>query len=450
MKTSTGKITRKLLTVAMTAVMLVVMFPSMAAAATPNFAQMSYGGTFTFNHDWWRVHLKAGSMENMVDGNTNTTAKFQIDKGYFAYLDRVWETPMRVGSVSLDLKDKGGPDSYVCIFTTSDGSTWDVAEGKPSKPNTNSFSLDGAEILGVRIGLREGSGYNSAWEIREISIEPQVTLEAEVLPEDIRLTWMYGAPYLNLTCGSTTLLSKASSESGTYTYRVEPNTEYTFTITDSRGKSASVTVLSAPTRPGAPSWTTERDGITLEWEAVDGAIAYRIYRGGVLLQEVTDGTSYLDTTVTPGGNSYEYEISAVNISAEGPKSLATAAVSYVPVPPTGVPTLIVSVTGQTRTQATWSAVDGATGYRLYRNGVLIIETTGTTYSDTGLEPGLYVYEVSALNEDGEGPKSEMASATIVPRPTYVPKIWKPSAKPCVIWTQRGKLVVECGKLVVEW
>lgn len=53
-----------------------------------------------------------------------------------------------------------------------------------------------------------------------------------------------------------------------------------------------------------------------------------------------------------------------------------------------------------------------TGYNVYRDGVLISTAAGTTYIDTGVTAGVtYTYAVKAVNEEGEGPHSNDASAT---------------------------------------
>jgi len=63
---------------------------------------------------------------------------------------------------------------------------------------------------------------------------------------------------------------------------------------------------------------------------------------------------------------------------------------------------------------TWPASAGATSYRIYRgtaSGQLgttpIATATGTSYKDTGLSPTpIYFYQVSAVNADGESPRTE--------------------------------------------
>jgi len=64
----------------------------------------------------------------------------------------------------------------------------------------------------------------------------------------------------------------------------------------------------------------------------------------------------------------------------------------------------------------WSVVSGATSYKIYRSTdsytTAIATTSGVSYSDTGLSTATsYSYKVSAVNAEGEGEKSSVASAT---------------------------------------
>jgi hypothetical protein len=117
-----------------------------------------------------------------------------------------------------------------------------------------------------------------------------------------------------------------------------------------------------------------------------------------------------------------------------------------PPPPNGAP---VAVTGVTATAGTgqvtvsWNAVSGATSYPLYRTGnsgndaatPSVTGITGTTFTDTGLNPGTtYYYRVVAVNSSGASGFSTEASASTPgtnPDPTKFnfetdTQLWKPS------------------------
>lgn len=61
---------------------------------------------------------------------------------------------------------------------------------------------------------------------------------------------------------------------------------------------------------------------------------------------------------------------------------------------------------------TWSAVDGATKYNVYRDDTLLGTTTGLFYvDDTAAENTEYTYAVSAVNSAGESPKTTITVYT---------------------------------------
>lgn len=60
----------------------------------------------------------------------------------------------------------------------------------------------------------------------------------------------------------------------------------------------------------------------------------------------------------------------------------------------------------------WDAAEGATSYKLYRDGALLATLTGTTYTDTDVSPNSsYVYTVSGVNAEGEGDPAELTAST---------------------------------------
>ncbi|WP_230886042.1 chitinase [Streptomyces spinoverrucosus] len=60
----------------------------------------------------------------------------------------------------------------------------------------------------------------------------------------------------------------------------------------------------------------------------------------------------------------------------------------------------------------WSAVSGATGYAVYRDGARVQTVTGTSATVTGLAPETaYGFQVSAVNDAGESARSATVTAT---------------------------------------
>lgn len=146
----------------------------------------------------------------------------------------------------------------------------------------------------------------------------------------------------------------------------------------------------------------------LTWEAVDGAVSYRVYRatsknGTYSLMKTTTKTSYLNTSAR-AGKTYYYKVVAV---AE--RSAANSAESALRYRTCDLPSPVVSVgnaEASGKPRVTWGAVEGATGYQVYRakskNGTytLMKTTKSTSYTNTAAKAGdTYYYKVVALAEN---------------------------------------------------
>ncbi|MGW1980970.1 chitinase [Streptomyces collinus] len=81
----------------------------------------------------------------------------------------------------------------------------------------------------------------------------------------------------------------------------------------------------------------------------------------------------------------------------------------VPAAPGG---LSVSGTTSSSVSLSWSAVPGATGYNVYRDGTKVTAVTGTSATVTGLSASTsYSFQVTATNSAGESAKSAAVSGT---------------------------------------
>lgn len=77
------------------------------------------------------------------------------------------------------------------------------------------------------------------------------------------------------------------------------------------------------------------------------------------------------------------------------------------------PALTTSALSATSVRAAWTAVRGATGYRLYRNGAQVYAGSALTVDDTGLTTGAaYAYTVAAVGGRGVGPASSASSVAL--------------------------------------
>ncbi|MFP4545569.1 MAG: fibronectin type III domain-containing protein, partial [Methanomassiliicoccales archaeon] len=189
---------------------------------------------------------------------------------------------------------------------------------------------------------------------------------------------------------------------------------------------------SVPTAPQNLAADADDGKVSLTWNAPsdDGGASitdYRIYRGtssGQLSHHTTTGsTSYTDSSVT-NGQKYYYKVSAVNSEGEGPKSSEVSATPESADQDTepSAPQDLTASSSDGKVSLSWNAPsdDGGasiTDYRIYRgtsSGQLSHHTTtgSTSYTDSSVTNGQkYYYKVSAVNSEGEGPKSSEVSAT---------------------------------------
>ncbi len=165
--------------------------------------------------------------------------------------------------------------------------------------------------------------------------------------------------------------------------------------------------------------------VSLVWDAVvdtggSGLAGYRLYRDGELLIETVE-TTFTDSTVAAASD-YTYTVLAfdgaepVNESAVVTVAVSTLPVSVDTVPP-GVPANFeANEVTDASVSLVWDAVvdtggSGLAGYRLYRDGELLIETVETTFTDSTVAAASdYTYTVLAF--DGAEPANESAVATV--------------------------------------
>jgi fibronectin type 3 domain-containing protein len=150
---------------------------------------------------------------------------------------------------------------------------------------------------------------------------------------------------------------------------------------------------------------------------------YSIYRGRTsgnlsYLAKVGNVLTYADASVR-AGVTYYYQVRAVNASGEGLRSNEVSA-TVVPVP--SAPQGLRGAPGDRRVDLTWTEADDygsvITNYRIYRGTTpgdlsLLVEVGDViSYTDTKVTNGVtYYYQVSAVNEHGEGSRAAEASVT---------------------------------------
>ncbi|HEV7203265.1 MAG TPA: hypothetical protein VGN18_01575 [Jatrophihabitans sp.] len=170
--------------------------------------------------------------------------------------------------------------------------------------------------------------------------------------------------------------------------------------------------VAVPAQPSGVTAVGRSGQVSLSWAAVPGASEYRIFRDGAQIA-TTLVASFLDTGLVDG-TAYAYQVRAVNVAGWSPRSVEVTAVPTPDAP--AVPTGLAATPGDGQVSIAWTAVSGASGYALYRDGVLVSSPSAPAFTDTGLTDGTsYAYTVAALNSD----VSSAPSAAVVAVPVAV-------------------------------
>ena len=193
-----------------------------------------------------------------------------------------------------------------------------------------------------------------------------------------------------------------------------PNTAYSMQVTavvGTCGESAKSDALSVTTNTSVPTGLDKNSlattGFTLNWTAVTGATSYKVYKDGSLYADNITDTSKALTGLCPN-TAYSMQVTAVvGTCGESAKSEALSVTTNSSVP-TGLDSNNITSSSFT---LTWTAVTGATGYKVYKNGSFYADSAGTSKSITGLaDDTTYSMQVSAVTGTcGESTKSTALS-----------------------------------------
>nr|WP_251096887.1 glycoside hydrolase family 18 protein [Streptomyces sp. Caat 7-52] len=124
----------------------------------------------------------------------------------------------------------------------------------------------------------------------------------------------------------------------------------------------------------------------------------------------TTGASTTSVTVYTHGWYGQAAYYADDVSVYGPDGGGGG--DPAPTVPSAPAGLSVSGTTSSSVSLSWSAVSGATGYNVYRNGTKVTAVTGTSATVTGLSASTsYSFQVTATNAAGESAKSATVTGT---------------------------------------
>ena len=175
----------------------------------------------------------------------------------------------------------------------------------------------------------------------------------------------------------------------------------------SSAKSSGVGQTCKLARPDVEESNVSSTGkIKLEWDKIEGAVKYKIYRrvgksGSYKSYETTTSTEFIDNDTTPG-KVYYYKVKAVhsNSSANSAKSSGVGQTCKLERPDVTVKL------SSGNPKLTWDKVEGAAKYYVYRatsedgKYTKIKTTTSLKYTDKSVEEGTtYYYKVKAVHSN---------------------------------------------------
>lgn len=246
---------------------------------------------------------------------------------------------------------------------------------------------------------------------------------------------------------------------------VEPETTYVYRVVNVNGNisgdfsnQVSVLTVDPPAAPTNLSSTATHDSVTLTWDApADGQYitGYQILRrqppGEETLQVYvadtgSSATEWTDTNVE-ASTAYVYRVKAINAAGVGAQSNFTRP-ETLPIPPLAAPGNLSATATHDAVTLTWEASDDdrVTGYRIQRDGQVIVADTGSTdtgYVDSAVSADTaYEYGVSALGSDSSVSDTVSVSITTTAPP---PSGDRPSQAP-----QNVRASSSSGSVTLTW
>jgi len=318
--------------------------------------------------------------------------------------------------------------------TSSTGSYSKVGTVTGTNYNNTELTINKTYYYKVRAYKTVGSSksyseYSSIVSAKPVLATPTLVKASATSSDSIHVTWeevpgamMYevytstsnSGPYNFYTGTSQPWTESNGFEAGkTYYFKVRAyRTEYVGGPKNYSGFSSIVNVklvLGVPTSVKAV--TSSYNSIKTTWAAVNGATGYVVYRstakdGTYSKVGTATGKSYNNTGLTTN-TTYYYKVRAYRtVGTTNVYSNYSSVVSAKPIPAT--PTSVKAVSSSYNSiKTTWAAVNGATGYVIYRSTAKdgtyskVGTVTGTSYNNTGLTTNTtYYYKVRAYRTVG--------------------------------------------------
>jgi len=426
-----------------------------STSSSGTYTQVYWGSSRSYTDSGSHLSASTRYYYKVTAGNSSGWSSYS-SYGYDTTWAAIPSTPSApsvsaTGPTSIDISwsSVSGATEYKLYRSTSSSGTYTQIYWGSSRSYTDSgthLSASTRYYYKVTAGNSSGwSGYSSAssdttW--AAIPSTPSAPTVSATGATSIDISW-------SSVSGATEYkLYRSTSSSGTYTQiywgtdltytdsgtHLSAATTYYYKVTAGNvsgysgysSASSATTWAAVPAAPAAPAVSaTSSTSINISWTAVTGATEYKLYRatssGGTFTQIYWNTDfSYTDSgTHLSAGTTYYYVVTAGNSSGHSSYSSESSVATWAAVPSApSAPT--VSATSSTSIAISWTAVTGATEYKLYRSTsssgtyTQIYWDTDLSYTDSGthLSPSTtYYYKVTAGNSSGWSGDSSVSNAT---------------------------------------
>ncbi|MDZ4122544.1 MAG: hypothetical protein U1C33_08985, partial [Candidatus Cloacimonadaceae bacterium] len=272
--------------------------------------------------------------------------------------------------------------------------------GESSPTNTIMVVL---EVLYPATGLSahvDGDTVNLAWTAPVVSGGLRSFLGYKVIRNDELIHFTTETHYQD-----------ANLANGVYAYRIVAN----YDSGDAEATDEAVVTVEVLYPPSALEYVVIDDAVQLSWSPAPNSAraftGYKVYRNDVFIGS-TAMLSYTDPDLANG--IYSYYVTASYDSGESSATNTVTANIEVLYPPELLSALVQNDT----VNLSWTAAAVSGGiraflaYAVYRDGILIGETSGLTYQDNALTNGSYEYYVTARYDSGESQASNTVNALV--------------------------------------
>ena len=159
--------------------------------------------------------------------------------------------------------------------------------------------------------------------------------------------------------------------------------------------------------PTLLTYTVEGRDISLNWDAVENAVSYSVYRNGALIG-TTQSTSYFDETAPFGTNVYYVRSCDVANELSMPSNNVSVTLSF------PAPNSLTAQVMEDGIQLLWTAAEGVESYNIYCNDIRIgMQQTETSFVDERIIAGTLSYFVKSVDAFGdESPASNKVSVDV--------------------------------------